>query len=748
MARKKSSGPAKPTKARSAKLPAKETTRKASRAKVAAAIRGDDLPADPIDLEHDRQQTAYQRHKSKARERQAKQSEEGRDIASDMPAIADPELRKRVAASLLAFCEITMADKFHLGWSDDHLKVIAKMQRSILQGESFAIAMPRGTGKTTLVVAAIIWAILCGHKKYAALIGADRDAATKLLNNIKIQMETNDKLYELFPEAIHPIRRLEGIANRCRGQIFKGDRTYIAWTAKSIQFASIPSRGEPTATASGAIIETAGIRGKVRGMQTALPNGKVARPDVFVVDDPQTDQSAKSRTQVKARLDIITGTCPGLAGPGESISGFVTCTVIVQEDVADQILNAQKFPDYQGERCQLVYRWPDKDGMELWEEYSTIYRESMATGRGMSDCNAFVLANWKKLHKDTKVAWETRKKANEVSPLQHAFNLSNKLGDTFWSEYQNQPLKDDESEDLLDVDRIQVRTNGYSRSVVPPGANIVTAFIDVGDNVLHWGVVAFQTSTFSCWLLDYGGWPEQRANYFTKRGLTKKLSSVYPGGREARLRAAILALIDHLCSRDWAMPDGTTQLKISQLGIDAAYGPATRIVQSAALETAHKAIVLPTFGRGLEAKDYPMELWKPKPGERLGIGYSIRPRQGGGAYGLLDANYWKSFVHSRLSTPTGDDGSLSFFKPELVTTHQMLAEHCRSEIRSETVKGPRTVHIWTQPDSKPDNDLFDVLAGCCAMAGIKGARLAGVKMTKRTSGAANQRRRRPTTLIT
>ncbi len=219
-----------------------------------------------------------------------------------------------------------------------------------------------------------------------ALIGADRDAAQKLLQGIKVELETNDILLDLFPEAIHPIRRLEGIANRCRGQIYHGDRTYIGWTAKSIQFASIPARGEPTGTASGAIIETAGIRGKVRGMQTALPSGQIARPDLFVVDDPQTDASAKSRTQVKSRLDVITGTCPGLAGPGKSISGFVTCTVIVEDDVADQILNPQKFPDYQGERFQLVYQWPTE--IDLWEQYSTIYRESMATGKGLKRCNA------------------------------------------------------------------------------------------------------------------------------------------------------------------------------------------------------------------------------------------------------------------------------------------------------------------------------------------------------------------------
>lgn len=684
---------------------------------------------------------AYSRHKERARQRQADKSAEGRDIALDMPEISDVALRDRVTKSLRAFCEYCLKDRFSMGWSKDHLTAIAKMERAILAGENFAIAMPRGTGKTTLVIAAVIWAILCGHKRYIALIGADRDAAQKLLQGVKVELETNDILLSLFPEAVHPIRRLEGIANRCRGQIYQGQRTYIAWTSKQIQFASIPARGEGTRTASSAIIETAGIRGKVRGMQTALPTGEIARPDMFVVDDPQTDASAKSRTQVKSRLDVITGTCPGLAGPGQSISGFVTCTVIVEDDVADQILNPQKFPDYQGERFQLVYQWPDDT--DLWEHYSTIYRESMATGKGMARCNAYVMANWDKMHAGAEVAWEERKRKDEVSPLQHAYNLCIRLGDTFWSEYQNKPASQDDSEDLLSVDDIQKRTNGFARGVVPPDANLITAFIDVQNECLFWVVVAVQTTTFSAWVLDYGAWPEQTANYFTKRTIGKKLSSKYQGGREGRIRGGIIDLIDELCDRDWLMMDGTP-MRVSQLGIDAAWGPCTRIVQSAAIETRHRAIVLPTFGRPLEAKDLPMDLWKAKPGERLGIGYSIRPRQGGGVYALLDANYWKSFVHSRFSTAVGDRGSMSLFDPgDMVTTHRMIAEHCRAEKRDETSKGSRIVHVWIHEPPKADNDLFDCLGGALAMAGIKGAKLSDITVTR-----SRRKKRKRTTLRT
>lgn len=689
---------------------------------------------------------AYAKHKAKAAARQKQQSEDGRDIAGEMPACADPAKRDRVSKSLRAFCEECLSERFTKGWSDDHLTALAKMESAILRGESFAIAMPRGTGKTTMVIAAVLWAILCGHKSYVALIGADRDAATKLLDGIKVELETNDTLLALFPEAVFPIVKLEGIANRCRGQLYRGQRTYIRWTAKHIQFATVPNTSGAVRIASGAIIETAGIRGKIRGMQQALPSGAIARPNMYVVDDPQTDASAASPKQVKSRLDVITGTCPGLAGPGESISGFVCATVIEENDVADQLLNPEKFPDYHGERFQLVYDWPTN--VDLWEEYSNVYREAMAMQAGMAPCNAFVNKHWSELHKGARVAWPERLRTDEVSPLQHAYNLLFRLGDIFWKEYQNAPKSQDDSEDLLSIDEIQAKTNGLPRFCVSPQANLVTAYIDVQGECLFYCVLATRKNTFDGWILDYGTWPKQRALYYHKSKLGRKLSTEYKGrGLEGRIRQGIMDLVDHLATTDYTMPDGQSKLRIRRMGIDAAWGKTSTIVYACSIESPHRSIMLPTFGRGLDASKLPMEFWTAKPGETLGVGYAIRPRPGGGMYALLDSNYWKSFVHSRWAVALGDRGSLSLFRPELQTTHRLFAEHQRSEKRSETSNGSRVVPIWTLPDTRPDNDLFDALAGAHAMAGIEGAKLA--EFTVAGPGTGSRRRsRRPTTLRT
>lgn len=676
--------------------------------------------------------SAYARRKARERNRQAKQAREGNDIAP-LPPARRPAERQAVSRSLLAFCRRCMREKFGKAFSKDHLRAIAKMEAAILDGGNFALAMPRGSGKTTLIIAAVLWALLNGHKRYLALIGADKKFAIKLLSAIRVELETNDGLLDLYPEACYPIRCLNRIANRCKGQNYRGDATYIEWAAEKIVFATVPG-----AAISGSVIEVCGIMGGVRGMQHTTPGGETIRPDVFVVDDPQTNKSARSATMVEQRLEVITGTCPGLAGPGQEISGFCLCTVIEEDDVADQLLNPELFPDWQGERFQLVYAWATNE--DLWEDYATLYRESMAAGRGLEPCNAFYRKHRKKLDAGAVVAWPERFTKREVSAIQHAYNLLLKLGDAFWKECQNAPKANDESEDLLTVAQIEAKTCGYSRGTVPPDANLLTAFADVQDRLLYWLVLATRTSDFTSWVVDYGAWPEQRASYFSLSSATKTLAKRYPNaGREGRIRKGLLDLTDHLVNRQWSMPDGTTQLKLKLIGLDAAWE--SRVIQNVALESPHSARLLPRFGRGIKAEDAPFEAWKSKPGERRGIGWKIRPGEGGGRYALLDANYWKNFTHARLAVEIGDRGALALFKSPTLTTHRMLAEHCRAERRVESKTNERTLQIWKEKTNKPDNHLFDCLAGAIAMAGIEGASLTELQTTRKAKPARKRGRR-------
>ncbi|NQU22268.1 MAG: hypothetical protein HQ567_13375 [Candidatus Nealsonbacteria bacterium] len=143
------------------------------------------------------------------------------------------------------------------------------------------------------------------------------------VGKIRTELDSNELLLEDFPEVCFPIQALDGIANRCSGQLYQGPRTHIGWTAREIVLPTIPE-----SKASGAIIKVAGITGRIRGMKSKTPDGRSLRPSLVVLDDPQTDESARSLSQCATRESILAGAVLGLSGPGKKISGIMPCTVI------------------------------------------------------------------------------------------------------------------------------------------------------------------------------------------------------------------------------------------------------------------------------------------------------------------------------------------------------------------------------------------------------------------------------------
>ncbi|MFV0444389.1 MAG: hypothetical protein ACK5Q5_12540 [Planctomycetaceae bacterium] len=309
---------------------------------------------------------SYEQHKDRAARRSAELSATGRDIG-DLPAIADPARRSNAATNFQFFCESYFPQSFHLAWSDDHLKVLRKIEQAVLQGGLFAMAMPRGSGKTTICECACIWAVLNGHREFVCLIGSDEGHAMDMLESIKTELDANELLLADYPEVCHPIQSLDGIANRCNGQLYHGERTHIGWTAKYIVLPTLQPKGwsedetlgalireDGRALASGAIIKVAGITGRIRGMKFKRPDGKSVRPSLVVLDDPQTDESARSVSQCQQRESILAGAVLGLAGPGHKISGIMPCTVIRPGDMADRILNRDHHPSCQGETSHTL----------------------------------------------------------------------------------------------------------------------------------------------------------------------------------------------------------------------------------------------------------------------------------------------------------------------------------------------------------------------------------------------------------
>ena len=237
-----------------------------------------------------------------------------------------------------------------------------------------------------------------------------------MLESIKTELDGNDLLLEDFPEVVYPIQCLDGIANRCSGQLYKGERTHIGWTAREVVLPTIPD-----SKAAGAIIKVAGITGRIRGMKFKRADGHSVRPSLVVLDDPQTDESARSISQCATREGILAGAVLGLAGPGKKIAGVMPCTVIRPEDMADRILDRNKHPQWQGERTKMVYSFPTNEA--LWTKYAEIRADSLRAERGLSDATEFYGQHREEMDVGASIAWPERFNHDELSAIQHAMNL-------------------------------------------------------------------------------------------------------------------------------------------------------------------------------------------------------------------------------------------------------------------------------------------------------------------------------------
>ncbi len=365
--------------------------------------------------------TGYDAHRERAAARNRRMSESGRNIG-DLPPVADAGRRERASRDLRFFCETYFSKTFHLAWSDDHLRVIHRIEQAVLHGGLFAFAMSRGSGKSSLCEVGTLWAELNGHRLFVVPIGASEAHAIETLDSIKLELETNDLLYDDYPEICFPIRSLEGIANRCAGQLYRGEQTRITWTEREVVLPTVKlpeteewarwARPDGYSLSSGSIIRVAGITGRIRGMKAKISTGATIRPDLVLIDDPQTDESARSLSQCATRERILAGAILGLAGPGKKIAGLMPCTVIRQGDVADNILDRDKHPEWSGERTKMLYAFPTNE--KLWARYAEMRAESIRIHSDIREATAYYEANRALMDEGAVVSWPERYNHDEI----------------------------------------------------------------------------------------------------------------------------------------------------------------------------------------------------------------------------------------------------------------------------------------------------------------------------------------------
>jgi hypothetical protein len=603
-----------------------------------------------------------------------------------------------------------------LEFSPDQLEVFAAIQAAVFQGAFQAVALPRGSGKTTICEIACIWSLIYAHKEFVMLVAANTNASKDSLNTIKMHLEHCELLRADYPLLDRVLTEGNGSALRASRLMLEGKSLNFVWRTTEISIPVAPER-------SGSLpcLAIAGVEGRIRGIKRQTVDGRSLRPDLILIDDIQTRASAESPSKVLKRERVIKSDIAGLAGPGRSMSGMIACTVIKPDDLADRILDRSKNPQFRGIRGKLVYKMPDN--MDQWESYFQVRADSLLEHGDNREGNEFYLQHRETMDQGAEVAWEQRKRDDQISGLQYAMDLLSEDKMSFYSEYQNTPLDEVEltGQDFLTPKQVREKaTRAHQRGIVPRNHTKLTAFVDVQKNLLYYVVMAWNETTYGGHIVDYGSYPDQKSNMYKANEAPVTFSKMYPGlTLEAQLFESLNTLVSGMFLKEWLTED-EAPLKIQRCLIDAGYSASTETVFTYCKQSVFAPLVDPSFGRYFGAATTPMNNQKKLKGEIRGNSWTIPPVKSGRRrrYVLYDTNFYKSFVTDRLKLSLGDPGTISIFgEPE---RHEMLSQHLTSEVSINTSGRGRELQEWKIRGTFAENHLFDCLVGAAVAASMEG----------------------------
>jgi len=259
-------------------------------------------------------------------------------------------------------------------------------------------------------------------------------------------------------------------------------------------------------------------------------------------------------------------------------------------------------------------------------------------------------------------------------------------------------------ESSLEAHQLASRMIELPRGIVPTSAQKLTAAIDLGKYLAHWILVAWSPNACGH-IVDYGRLEIASADLGVEKGILLAL-------RE--FRDTVLT--------GWPVGQASGQKLVPHhVWIDAGY--MTPVVYAFCREAPDR--FFPVVGRGASQQH---RQWYNRPTrtgsivKHVGEGFHFNLQPTEKLYlGEVDADYWKTWVHQRLSTPMGSPGSMTLFQtaPE---EHLALAKHLTAEKKVEKfVAGKGVVAKWER--LRRQNHWFDALYNACAAGHLCGVRL-------------------------
>ena len=623
-----------------------------------------------------------------------------RNEVGEIKPVKHPRVKARCATDLALFGWLYCRDLLkHAPSADIRAGLIRDAQECILHGGQTVELYGRGGGKTTWVcIIAAIWAVLYGHSRYVVCIGASLAAARKNLKTIKATLSRSDALLADFPAIAQCVRHIREIPQRARNQTCGGEPTRMDWGVESITLPTVKGSTEP---GMGGIIAVAGIGAAIRGSNI---NGQ--RPDLVMLDDPQTHKDAVSATRVANIIEFIHGDVLGLAGHTKAISCFVTITPQKPGDVAMELSNQDKFPEWSVKVQPFVKSFPPN-----WSQLVELYCAQFAADAAAKEYSrplstAWYRANAKLFDGLEVIDPEQYDHEREIDARHHILNLRASLGEqSFRAEYL---MEVTEAATALDVsaEKVAGAVNGSPALRLPPGTDTVVGFCDVNIQAgagLSWALVAFGPRRVAA-VIAYGRHPGGGEALVPKNASATLVSR--------RVTAAIRAVVEHVVGLRLRDSRGHA-VRIRAFGFDRGWLP----------EVVHRALyvlrkTLPLGFPLVSMRGFPWDQFGRAKRDVLRRGdHVFATRSKFGEYLAVCAHYWREVQQSSWLAPPLTPGSLSIYGKSAVEHYQFAQEVTADKlVRKYLVyKGAEAVQAWEWQNTGAEH-WGDALTNAFALA--------------------------------
>lgn len=719
---------------------------------------------------------------------------------SPIPAVYNPRRRAKCEADPALWLRTYLPEVFFCEFSDSQKEFISECWSAILARGSKNINAYRGFGKTSILAGLLLLSHLSGHTRHALFITAEGGNSvasasaffeSALYEKYDTPPEKARPIAQDYPEVYYPIQKRGGVAQR--PLTYHGEPVGIKIGPTGIVFPTIP--GSPS---SGSVIRFTSIASSsIRGSHKSIRGEGEKRVDLVLLDDIQSDGTAKSETEVSNIMHTINSTLRLLAGRSksggkESLIILSALTQNQQDDVAVRII--AEHPEF----CTSIIRFLKEVPRDFraWSAYKE-YRDDTFRRYSADQVKARRLV--KKYYTDHRAEIEdgvisddqTLFEDWQVSPIHYALEIWCSSLKTFWCELQNDSIRaaQETSNGLVPI-LIQRKTRQNTKDEetnrplprywIPEGTDVLTAFVDAGEHYLNYQVTAFNRNFSICHVVDFGVWPEQPAPP-TKSNYYVDIQEFYKeGDRFDRLSAAVTDCLGLIFRQTYfdnlGRPLGpeihreTDFLQnafhkgrgrgyfryLALCGVDAGDGEAETAIWSG-IERFHQldgglylGRAIPTYGHAAEARL--MRYWPLKPGEyRRGrdmagaCDWIENPQRTAGirkrfpnvyASLIFDSNTAKTRRNNAWLTPADRPGAETIFEHHDADFLKAFAEQQCAEDFKETYKSNLLYQVWSMKRPRfADNEFLDTDAGCWALANYIGCEI---------EATPQHQRRRPT----